>query len=45
MSPLSLILSNVVLAISMDLAKAFDTVDHSILVGRLMSIGVFGLVC
>ena len=27
-------------AFSIDLAKAFDTVDHSILVGRLRSIGV-----
>ena len=27
-------------AIFIDLAKAFDMVDHSILVGRLMSIGV-----
>ena len=31
-------------AIFIDLAKAFDTVDHSIIVGWLMSIGVFGLV-
>jgi hypothetical protein len=27
-------------AIFIDLAKAFDTVDHSILVGRLRSIGI-----
>jgi hypothetical protein len=27
-------------AIFIDLAKAFDTVDHSLLVGRLRSIGV-----
>jgi hypothetical protein len=32
-------------AIFIDLAKAFDMVDHSILVGWLRSIGVFGLVC
>jgi hypothetical protein len=36
-------------AIFIDLVKAFDMVDHSILVGRLRSIGVskgvFGLVC
>jgi hypothetical protein len=36
-------------AICIDLAKAFDTVDYSILVGRLTSIGVsegvFGVVC
>ena len=33
-------------AIFINLAKAFDTVDHSILVGRLRSIGVvFVLVC
>ena len=30
-------------AIFIDLAKAFDTVDHSILVGRLRSICVRGL--
>jgi hypothetical protein len=29
-------------AIFIDLAKAYDTVDHSILVGRLRSIGVSG---
>ena len=32
-------------AIFIDMAKDFDTVDHSILVGRLRSIGVYGLVC
>ena len=38
MSPLPLLLINVVLFI--DLAKAFGRVEHSILVGRLRSIGV-----
>jgi hypothetical protein len=33
MSPLPLILSNGVLLFLIDFAKAFDTVDHSILVG------------
>ena len=32
-------------AIFIDLAKVYDTVHHSILVDRLRSIGVFGLVC
>jgi hypothetical protein len=40
MSPLPLILSNVVLLFFIDLAKAFDTVDNSILVGQIWSIGV-----
>jgi hypothetical protein len=40
MSSLRLILHNVMLLFCIDLAKAFDTVDHSILVGRSRSIGV-----
>ena len=40
MSQLPLIISNVVLLFFIDLAKAFDRVDHYILVGRLRSIGV-----
>ena len=41
MSPLPLILSNVVLLfLLINLAKAFDMVEHSILVGRLRSIVV-----
>ena len=48
MSPLPLTLSNVVLLFLLTWPKYFDTVDHSIIVGRLRSIGVqgvFGLVC
>ena len=40
MSPLQLILSNVVLLILLTWPKLFESVDHSILVGRLRSIGV-----
>ena len=40
MSLLPLILSNIVLISFVDQAKAFDIVDHSIILGRLRSIGV-----
>ena len=38
--PLPLIPSKCCAAIFIDVAKAFDMIDHSILVGRLRSIGV-----